>query len=67
MATEVKPVLNPRKTEPRCCGSCRLLWWQDGSAQCQRPNGPSFDTGDGTQWFFVCDRWLSSQESTGNG
>lgn len=63
MATEVEPVLNFRRTEPRCCGSCRLLWWQNGIAQCIRPDGPSHDAYNDEAWFFVCDRWVSSEET----
>ena len=58
---------NPRLKSPanvrtRLAG-CRDCQWfhfeEDGLGWCIRPNGPSFDAGDGSDAYMLtfCDRW----------
>jgi len=50
----LKPVTSLRRITPRCCATCAYLKPGDGSAECLRPQGPGFDTGDGEHYFRVC-------------
>jgi hypothetical protein len=53
------PVRNVRRTDPHCCSTCAFLVFDNGSALCQRPDGPEFDTGDQEYLYTVCDLWRS--------
>jgi hypothetical protein len=57
---KLQPPKNLRQTMPRCCESCAHLFFYDGYARCDRPAGPTFDSGDRKFLITVCDRWRSS-------
>ena len=60
MPQNLKPVRNVRKVTPRCCATCRYLRYEVvGWSSCQRPDGPTFDTGDRNDILTVCDLWRS--------
>lgn len=53
--TKLKPAKGKRQINPRCCANCHHFVSMDGFWLCERPNGWQGDTGDGYQWFRVCD------------
>lgn len=56
--SDVKAVRGLKHVTPKCCYTCKHLEWLDGYQQCKRPNGPAFDTGDGSAMFTVCALWV---------
>lgn len=69
METTAKQRLKPKKiyrVKPRVCATCahcEVETFEDGEPcgtwSCKRPGGPSFDVGDGYQWFTTCDGYKS--------
>lgn len=51
------PTKNEGYKTPRVCGSCKFLAMAGGAVQCVRPDGPGWDAGDLSHWFYTCDRW----------
>ena len=55
----VDPSKNYRRTQVRCCGTCRYLAFPgNGAVECRRPAGPVFDAGDQEWWGHVCDGFV---------
>lgn len=53
----LKPARNVRFVEPRCCGTCKHHMTVDMVFFCTRKDGYGCDTGEGEQWYHVCDLW----------
>lgn len=49
--------LNLHRVHHRTCETCQHLAYNEGTAECQRPNGPAWDAGDREESQHVCDRW----------
>lgn len=57
----LKPPKNIKSVVPRVCGTCSFFVYEnEGWSQCRRPDGPTFDTGDGYYWYTTCDKYMPS-------
>ena len=54
------PVKNLRTVWPRTCATCKCGSYDgNGFYVCSRPDGPSFEVGDGEHHEKVCDRHIA--------
>lgn len=64
MTKRLLPVRDLQLKPPRVCATCKHGRIDDGSLECLRPNGPTFDTGVGNHWYYVCSGYVYGEEYT---
>lgn len=57
---ELLPVKNVHQYIPPVCDFCKHGHVGEGLFVCNRPNGPTFDVGDGKHYTTTCDRYTSN-------
>jgi hypothetical protein len=60
----------PKRTKPRVCATCAHIVTETfdngepvGVWTCKRPNGPSFEVGDGEQWLTTCKGYKADEDN----